>query len=257
MKALQFWNNFNKTAQILITVLVVAVGASLWKGCSSESEIDRWRKDFNEFRETAQESAQTLSDSLQAITDSAIAVAETARGDADSLTVEILARDTIIQELSDTTAAIAARRDSAETENDAEFQRLTDGEDEKTVVEQSASVAVPWIRLTFRLREENDLFAQEVTSLGRSIDKFKRTVIDLETRDRKRLIEINSWQFTAQTQQTRADSLQTIVMSIPEGPPREKFLFFNLPSRKTSFIVGGILGVVGYLAFDNYLKGGN
>ena len=59
------WQNFNKSAQILITVLVVILGGSVYHSCSSESAIDKWRTDFNEFRENAQKSAQKLSDSLQ------------------------------------------------------------------------------------------------------------------------------------------------------------------------------------------------
>lgn len=256
MKGLEMWRAFNKSAKIVVTVLLVFLALSVARSCSSESEIDRWRNYYNDFRENAQTSAQTLSDSLQAITDSAIAVAEEAHGDADSLTTEIAERDTVIQELQEATEVIAIRRDSAETENAAEFKRLTDGEDKATVVEQSSPAAEPWIRLTFRLREENSLFAQEAASLRASIAQFERTVVDFEERDRNRLVEINSWQFTAQTQQSRADSLHTIVLNIPQGPPKEKFLFFSLPSRKTSFIVGTVVGVIGFVIFDKYIAGG-
>ena len=93
------WSKFNQFAQILITVLAVVLGGSLWHSCSSESAIDRWRKDFTEFRETAQTSAQELADSLNALTDSAIVVAEAARIEADRLSGVIEDRDFTVKEL--------------------------------------------------------------------------------------------------------------------------------------------------------------
>jgi len=237
------WSNFNKSAQIAITVLVVAVGASLWKGCSSESELDRWRKDFEEFRETAQVSAQQLADSLNALTDSAIVVAEAAAGEADSLSGVIEDRDGTIEELQ----TIA---EEVEVANDSTFDELTGGEGVEQVVEENVPQAAPWIRLTFSLRSEN-------STLRQLNGEFRQQVLDFERRDVTRLTEITSIRAGLSFQTTRADSLHVIVLSIPEGPPKEKFLFFNLPSRKTSFIVGTIFGVIGFVVFDNYMAGGN
>jgi len=237
------WSNFNKSAQIAIVVLVVVLGGSLWKGCSSESEIDRWRKDFAEFRETAQVNAQQLADSLNALTDSAIVVAEAAAVEADSLSGVIEDRDGTIEELQ----TIA---EEVEVANDSTFDELTGGEGVEHVVEENVPQAAPWIRLTFSLRSEN-------STLRQLNGEFRQQVLDFERRDVTRLTEIGSLRAGLSFQTTRADSLHVIVLSIPEGPPREKFLFFNLPSRKTSFIVGSIVGVIGFLIFDNYMAGGN
>ncbi len=237
------WSNFNKSAQILITILVVVLGVSLWHSCSSESAIDKWRTDFAEFRENAQTSAQVLTDSLGAITDSALVVAESARVEADSLTGVIAERDTTIAELS-------LVSDSSAAANDSTFSDLTGDESEGEIVAANVPSAEPWIRFTFRLREENN-------ALDRQIKEFRSQVKDFKRKDLDRLSEISSWTLIARTQRFRADSLHTIVINIPEGPPKEKFLFFTLPSRKTSFIAGGIVGVVGFIIFDNYMQGAN
>ena len=237
------WSNFNKSAQILITVLVVVLGGSLWHSCSSESAIDRWRKDFTEFRETAQTSAQELADSLNALTDSAIVVAEAAGIEADRLSGVIEDRDFTIKELQ-------TKTEEVEVANDSTFDELTDGKDVDQVVEENVPQAEQWIRFTFNLRDETSLLRQQNVLFGQQIVSF-------EQRDIARITEITSLRAGLTFQTVRADSLHVIVLNIPEGPPKEKFLFFNLPSRKTSFIVGSIVGVIGFLLFDNYMAGSN
>ncbi len=236
------WQNFNKSAQIAITVLVVILAGSVYHSCASESAIDRWRDDFNEFRENAQLSAVQLADSLNALTDSAIVVADAAGIRADSLTGDIASRDSVIEGMQ---AAVV----EIEVVNDSTFDALTGGEGVEQVVEENVSQAAPWIRLSFTLRDENSLLRLLGDSLTSQVTAF-------ETRDSTRVTEITSLRAGLSFQTVRADSLHVIVLAIPEGPPKEKFLFFNLPSRKTSFIVGTIAGVVGFVLFDKY-AGGN
>lgn len=242
-KALQFWNNFNKTAKLVLIVLAGFLVMSLYHSFTRESKLDKWRTDFKEFREEAAVTV-VLADSLQQLADSAVAVADSANLRADSLTVEVQERDDRITELMVITEEI-------EVANDSTFATLTQGRDEETVVYEEHPVAEPWIRLTFSLREENSL-------LTRQNDLFRSQTIDFDRRDAARLTTIMALRTGFNFQKTRADSLQEVVINIPKGPPKEKlFGIIPLPSRQTSFIIGTIVGVVLYTVANNALAGGN
>lgn len=242
-KVLQFWNNFNKSAKLGLIILAGFLVMSLYHSFASESKLDRWRTDFEEFRE---EAAMTvvLADSLHQLADSAIAVADSANLRADSLTIEVEERDSLITELEQRTEEI-------EVANDSTFSALTQGRDEKTVVEEEHPAAEPWIRLTFSLRKENSLVIQQN-------DLFRQQRTDFERRDAFRVRTIMALRTGLNFQEDRADSLQQIVINIPKGPPKEKlFGLIPLPSRQTSFIVGAVVGVIAIMTLQNSLSGGN
>ena len=242
-KTLQFWNNFNKTAKLALIVLAGFLAMSLYHSFTSESKLDGWRTDFEEFREEAAVTV-ALADSLQQLADSAVSVADSANLRADSLTIEVQERDSRITELE-------SRTEEIEIANDSTFSALTQGRDEETVVYEEHPAAEPWIRLTFSLRKENSLLTQQN-------DLFRQQSTDFERRDAARVRTIMALRTGLNFQEARADSLQQIVINIPKGPPTKKlFGIIPLPSRQTSFIVGTIVGVVLYTVANNALAGGN
>lgn len=244
MKGLETWQAFNKSAKIAVSVLVAFLVVSLVRSCGSESELDKWRSDFNDFRDSARTEAEALTDSLGAVTDSVLAVAEAANDRADSLTVEIADKDDIIEDLQERTEVIAVA-------NDSTFSALTHGNDVDVVVDENVPQAEPWIRLAFSQRDQIGLLIQ-------SNIVFSEKIFDLEERDVDRVIVISSLRAGLMFQTERADSLRIIVLNIPTGPPQEKLLgFIPLPSRQASFLIGGISTLVTYIAFDNWLSRGN
>ena len=154
---------------------------------------------------------------------------------------EIAKRDSVITDMQ-------AKSDSFEVANSSTFETLTDGKPVEEVIENEHPAAEPWIGLSFSLRAENLFLRSEIDSLER-----QRTALNnlVQTKND----ELANVRSSLLFQTARADSLNTIVIAIPSAPPKEKFLFFNLPSRKTSFIVGTIVGVVGYIAFDKAVGG--
>ena len=77
---------------------------------------------------------------------------------------------------------------------------------------------------------------------------------DLELRDVTRLGTITSLQTSLRIETQRADTLQAIVLQIPMAPPSDKiFGIISLPSRKTSFVVGTIVGAVGSILLDKWI----
>ena len=241
MKGLEIWQAFNKSAKIAVVVLLGFLATSVWRGCASESALDKWRDDFNEFRTTAQEDARILTDSLNARTDSVIAIVEISDERADSLTFEIAERNDEIGDLQDRAEVIIVATDST-------FDALTAGQDVETVVEENVPQAEPWIRLAYDLRDANGI-------LITANIKFSEQVFDLEQRDVERVTAADALRAGLMFQTQRADSLHIIVLNIPTGPPTEKLLgFIPLPSRQTSFIIGGITAIVGYIAFDKWLS---
>jgi hypothetical protein len=241
MKGLETWQAFNKSAKIAVVVLFAFLAASLVRSCGLESDVDKWRDDFNEFRTTAQADARTLSDSLNARTDSVIAIVEVADERADSLTTEIDERTDEIENLQDQVEVIIVATDST-------FDALTGGAGVETVVEENVPQAEPWIRLAYDLRDANGI-------LITANIKFSEQVFDLEQRDVERVTAADALRAGLAFQTFRADSLEATVFSIPEGPPREVLLgFIPLPSRQASFLIGGITAIVGYIFFDKWLS---
>ena len=233
-------SNFNKSAKIILTFLAVLLAGSVFRSCASESKLDQWRTDFEDFRNTAQSDATALSDSLRAITDSAIAVAEHASIEANELTDRLGNRDSIIQ-------AIQSRREEFEVKNDSTFNELTEGQNVDDVVAQEHPTAEPWIRLTFSLISEVDMLREQV-------DLFEYQTFLFEQRDVARQTEIRSLRAGLTFQTARGDSLEVIVFNIPGPPPKERFLLIPLPSRKTSFLAGGIVGTVVYIFLDKFIR---
>ena len=239
---MNLWKNFNQSAKIAITVLLAFLVLSAARSCNSENEIDRWRTKYNNFRETAQSDAEILSDSLNARTDSVIAVVKTADERADSLTTEIAERNDEIEDLHTRTEEIAVA-------NDSTFAALTQGNDVEAVVDENIPQAEHWIRLVYGQQDQIGLLIQ-------SNIKFSEQVWDLEQREVERVTAADALRAGMVFQTQRADSLQIIVLNIPEGPPKESLLWIiPLPSRQTSFILGGITTIVGYFAFDKWLNG--
>ena len=242
MKGLETWQAFNKSAKIVVVVLVAFLASSLVRSCGLTSDIDQWRSDFNDFRETAQADAVILSDSLNARTDSVLVVVEIADERADSLTFEIAERNDEIESLQTRTEVIAVA-------NDSTFDALTQGNDVETVVAANVPQVEPWIRLAFGQRDQIGLVLRQNIV-------FSEQIFDLEQRDVERVTAADALRAGLMFQTERADSLQIIVLSIPEGPPTEKLLgFIPLPSRQTSFWAGAIGGVVTYLLVNNWLGG--
>ena len=240
MKGLETWQAFNKSAKIVVVVLVAFLASSVVRSCGLTSDIDQWRNDFNDFRETAQADAVILSDSLNARTDSVIAVVEIADKRADSLTTEIAERNDEIEDLQTRTEVIAVA-------NDSTFDALAHGNSIEAVVDKNVPQAEPWIRLAFGQRDQIGL-------LIRSNIVFSEQVFALEQRDAERVTAADALRAGLMFQTQRADSLHIIVLNIPTGPPKEKLLgFIPLPSRQTSFWFGAIGGVITYLAVDKWL----
>ena len=241
MKGLETWQAFNKSAKIVVVVLVAFLASSLVRSCGLTSDIDQWRSDFNDFRETAQADAVILSDSLNARTDSVLAVVEVADERADSLTFEIAERNDEIENLQTRTEVIAVA-------NDSTFDALTQGNDVETVVAANIPQVKPWIRLAFGQRDQIGLVLRQNIV-------FSEQIFALEERDVERVTAADALRAGLMFQTERADSLQIIVFSIPEGPPREVLLgFIPLPSRQASFLIGGITAIVGYIFFDKWLS---
>lgn len=230
MKLVKMWENFNKSAKILLIVAALAVAVSLYFSFTQESALDKWRTGFEAWKDSA---AVTLirADSLKQLSDSSLAVANEANARADTLTGEIKERDKRIEELEEETRISTAATDST-------FDALTGGLPETAVVAANPSSAEAWIRLTFSLRETNSL-------LLRRIVLFEVQVHDFEQLDEERLTTIIALRSSLNFQTARADALEVTVKSAPSSPPKERFLgFIPLPSRKTSLLVGIGLGLV-------------
>lgn len=243
MKITSIWQNFNATAKLLLTIGAIALALSLWHSFTSESAIDRWKDGYNSWKDSA-EVRKTQADSLQLLADNALVIADSAAARADSVTIEIQHRDERITELELETEIIAVS-------NDSTFDALTDGRPENEVVADNLPVVAPWIHLTFSLREENSALNQRIKLLGSQVIDFKRRDVD-------RLTTIMSLRTAVKLQTARADSLDVIVIGIPPAPPTEKFLgIIPLPSRKTSLIIGTVLGVVVIKTIEQILAGGN
>ena len=237
---MNIWKNFNQSAKIVITVVFAFLVLSLVHSCGLTSDIDQWRSDFDKFRTGAQTSAVELSDSLNARTDSVVAEAAAATDRADLLTIAIADKDDIIEDLQERTEEIAVA-------NDSTFAALTHGNDVNEVVAENAPQAEPWIRLTFGQNDQIGLLIEQNIV-------FSEKVWDLEQRDVERVTAANALRAGLAYQIQRADSLQTIVLNIPSGPPKERLLgFIPLPSRQTSFWAGAIGGVITYIVVDQWL----
>jgi hypothetical protein len=236
-KILSIWTNLNGTAKIVLAVAVVVVAGMAYKSCASDKAMDRWRHKYDEFRAAAA-AATHHADSLQVVANAALARADTADAHAAILTVHITERDSTIAKLKQQATVVHGA-------NDSTFASLTHGQPESTVVAQNPGSAA-WIHITFRLREENDLL--RVTN-----DMLSVQVVELQQRDSLRLTSIMELKKSVASLQERGDSLQVIVSSIPTAPPREKFLFIPLPSRKMSLFVGVGLGVVGSALVNKYM----
>lgn len=231
MKLLTIWQEFNKTAKTVIIILAVVLIGSFVLSFAQESKIDRWREAYEEFQDSAQ-AVLEFADSVEALADSAMAVADSAKQVADSVTQEI--------EIVNAQAAAARRQNRVlEARNDSIFDEITEGvEDVEEAVAAAPEPAKPWVRLSFSLRNENLELRNEVDLLHMQINNF-------EIRDNARLGTIAALEATVIFQKERADSLEAIVLAIPDAPPREKLLgIIPLPSRKTSFVVGAVVGVV-------------
>lgn len=242
-KAFRIWTNFNKSARILLIFLGILLAGSFYRGCASDSAADRWRTQYEEFRDRA-EAVSTIADSLQGVADSALASANAA----DALAQEKINQ---IEQQQKEISDLQGRIDISETQNDAVFTELTHEQDVETVVDEFPPAAEVWIRFSFNLREENIL-------LKRQIEAFKVQIIGFRDLDLTRQAESSDLRTALANQTARADSLQLVILSIPPAPPKEKFLgIIPLPSRKTSLYIGAGLGVLAHIALNNFLAGGN
>jgi hypothetical protein len=231
MKILEIWKAFNSTAKLVIIVLAAVLIGSFLLSFAAENRMNEWRDNYDAYRDSA-EVALEWGEGQAELADSALAVADSSKLVADSLTSVIGDKDEEIADMREEREATAAV-------NDSTFEELTGGEaNVEVVVADNAPVSEPWIRLSFGLADENRLLSTEIKQLDLQIQ-------DYEDRDSTRLTTIVSLESAVFFQKTRADSLQVIVLNIPEPPPQEKiFGIIPLPSRKMSLIVGGVLGVV-------------
>jgi hypothetical protein len=231
MKLLEIWKAFNSTAKLVIVVLAVVLIGSFLLSFAAENKMSEWRDRYNDFREEAQVTLE-WGEGQAELADSALAVADSSKLISDSLT-------TVIGDKDEEIADMRAERIAVAVTNDSTFEELTGGEaNVEVVVADNAPVSEPWIRLSYGLANENMLLNTEIKQLDLQIQNY-------ELRDSTRLTTIVSLESAVFFQKTRADSLQVIVLNIPEPPPQEKiFGLIPLPSRKVSLIVGGVLGVV-------------
>jgi len=231
MKVLEIWKAFNKTAKISIIVLGLLFVGSFAMAFIKEGQIDRWRKGYEAYRDTAQAAVEW--GRLQALrADSAVQVSDSSKAVADELREENKAIKRRTEEAERRSRRLAAANDSL-------FAEVSEGATTvEEAVENTPEEAHPWVRLSFSLYEENDALKEE-------IELWKMQVDNLEGENTALRQSIVSLESAVVFQEERADSLETIIVNLPEGPPSEKLLgIIPLPSRKASLIVGFIGGVV-------------
>jgi len=231
MKVLQIWSAFSSLAKLVIIGLVALLIGSFVLSFSKESALDRWKEGYEAYRDSAIAAVEWgREQELKA--DSALAFADSANAVADSLKQA----NEVIQAQ---TRAAARRNRQLAAKNDSLFAEVSSGAaNVEEAVANTPEVIHPWVRLAFSLYEEN-------SSLKQEIDLWKLQVDNFERRDTVRVETILALEDAVIFQTERADSLEAIILALPEGPSSEKlFGLIPLPSRKMSFIVGTTVGVI-------------
>ena len=169
--------------------------------------LTTYRKELKAYQDTVVTPILALSDSLQKQTELLVQSADSAKKQSDSLSTRI--------------ATIQKSNTSLRTQN----QRLSDS-----------------LRVT-PLPPECDQCKQLVASLETEVDSLEVTVNNLEVRDSIRVSEIFSLRTGLLLQTTRGDSLQRVIINMPQPPRPKRVLGIEL-SNRTLFISGLVLGGV-------------
>lgn len=231
MKGLEIWKNFNQSAKLIVIVLVGLLAATAAYSFFQDNAMDRWREGYEAYRDSAQ-AALEWGREQAAKADSALMEKDSVKAVVDSLATEnevIRAR----------TNAINRRNRRLAEQNDSLFSEVAAG---ATTVEEALAntpeVTHPWVNLAFSLYQEN-------SGLKDEIDQWKLQVNNLELQNSGLNDALVLAENAVVFQKERADSLDAILVALPEGPPKETFLgFIPLPSRKASLVIGFIGGVV-------------
>lgn len=232
MKVLEIWKAFNSTAKIVILILIAILAGSFVLSFMRESEIDRWREEYEIYRDSAQ-AAVEWGQAQALLADSALQFADSTNAIADSLTHEY-------NVLKGQLDAINQYNEDIADQNDSLFVEVTEGATTvEEALENTPEITHPWVELAFSLYQEN-------SGLKEEIGLWKLQIDNLERRDVERVKTIVALENAVFFQTERADSLESVILNMPEGPPSEKlFGIIPLPSRKTSLIVGAIIGAFG------------
>jgi len=231
MKLIETWKAFNNTAKVVIAVLAIFVVGGFALSFVRESQAEKWRKGYEAYRDTAA-AAIEFGEGQRVIADSAKAFADSIEIKVDSLERKAAILDA---------EARAARRQNEKlaAANDSIFEELTDGASEEEVLANANPVAKPWIEYALNLRRENASLKLEVDLLGSRVD-------NLEDVNAAQKLQISGLETALAAQTARADSVTLVLRNLPEPPPTEKILgIIPLPNRKTSLIVGVVVGAVG------------
>lgn len=203
---LQVWQELNRTTKLVVVVLLLVAVAASYKSCTSQSTLDKFRKEYNQYKDTV---AVTLHNAellkIQARKDSLAAEAAVAR--ADSLRKRITQLNSVNQQLHHQNDSLA------------------------TVVLSDTTLSPEARTLITNLQTEN-------TGLRNQIALYA-------AQDSANILAIGNFKLALAAQTARGDSLEKRLNALPQTPKSDKLLgFIPLPSRTVVFFVGTATGLV-------------
>lgn len=193
-------------------VLILLVLSFQFGSCNNEKS---WDERYRDFRDSAQVAATTFSDSVQLVVDSALAAADSATVEAESITSDI---------------------DELRKEN----ERLK--ELGGTIINPIPLGDLPPVCNLCVARLDSAITALQQSRL--IITNLENTVEAMENRDQSRLVTIASLRSAVTAQTFKADSLQQVIINMPQPRPAAKLLGLFKISPTASAILGAGAGLV-------------
>jgi PBP1b-binding outer membrane lipoprotein LpoB len=195
------------TVRWLTIIAVIILIATFMHGCSMDSSTKKYEQQISQWKTSA-----TIA--LQKNT--------VAQHQVDSLLQDSKSKDSKIAVL------LTA---SSKLQNTQAVMRLKDDSTLNRLKAQLPDTCLVALALAEQYRTEGDLLRGSL-----SLEKATEAEKDGQIVDLKKSVGI---------EQLQNDSLRTVILNVPVYKPEKVLGFIPLPSRKQSFVVGAVLGVVG------------
>lgn len=203
---LQVWQDLNQSAKIIIAILMIVAIGGVYKSCTTQSSLDKFRKQYESYKDTVAITLQHA-DSLKAKARQDSLAAEAALAHADSLRKRNAQLSAVNQQLHQRNDSLA------------------------NVVLSDTTLSSAARTLITGLRTENDSLRSQIVLFNRQ--------------DSLQIIATAKLKDALADQTHRADSLENRLRNLPQTPRSDKLLgFIPMPSRTVVFIAGAITGFV-------------
>lgn len=203
---LQVWQELTRSAKLIIAVLLLVAVAASYKSCTTQSSLDKFRKEYNQYKDTV---AITLrhADSLKAQARKDSIAAEAALARADSLRKKNAQLSVVNQQLHQRNDSLA------------------------NVVLADTTLSPAARTLITNLRVEND--------------SLRSQIVLFHVQDSLQIVATAKLKDALANQTHRADSLDLRLRNLPQTPKSDKILgFIPMPSRTVVFVAGTVTGLV-------------